>query len=102
MRSTEPDDYVDLRAEWYWKLRERFERGDIDIDPYDKELAKQLVKIKWSLTSRGQVKIESKKEMRARGLPSPDRATPWPTPSRRSRSPGSTSRAIAAKASPGI
>jgi hypothetical protein len=74
MRSTEPDDYVDLRAEWYWKLRERFERGDIDIDPYDKELAKQLVKIKWSLTSRGQVKIESKKEMRARGLPSPDRA----------------------------
>jgi hypothetical protein len=45
--STEPDDYVNLRAEWYWKLRQRFERGEIDIDPYDKELAKQLVKIKW-------------------------------------------------------
>jgi hypothetical protein len=63
-----------MRSEWYWKLRERFERGEIDIDPNDKELAKQLVKIKWTMTSKGQIKVESNDEMRSRGLPSPDRA----------------------------
>jgi hypothetical protein len=30
--------------------------------------------IKWKLTSRGQIQIESKDEMRERGMPSPDRA----------------------------
>ena len=52
----------------------RFEDGEIDIDPLDKALAQQLVKIKWSMTSKGQIAVETKKEMRARGLPSPDRA----------------------------
>jgi hypothetical protein len=32
------------------------------------------VKIKWTMTSKGQIKVESKDEMRRRGLPSPDRA----------------------------
>jgi len=74
MPSTEPDDYFNLRSEWYSKLRERFERGDVDIDPNDKELAKQLVQIKWTMTSKGQIRVEGKEEMRCRGLPSPDRA----------------------------
>ncbi|HEY6683953.1 MAG TPA: hypothetical protein VI030_13305, partial [Propionibacteriaceae bacterium] len=46
--SVEPEDYVNRRSEWYWKLRLRFESGDIDIDPYDKELAKHLRNIKWN------------------------------------------------------
>jgi hypothetical protein len=53
--------------------RNRFENGDIDIDAGDEELAKQLGEIKWTMTSKGQISVESK-EMRARGLPSPDRA----------------------------
>jgi hypothetical protein len=73
-KSVEPEDYVNLRSEWFWKLRLRFERGDIDIDPHDKELAKQLRNIKWKLTSSGQYRVETKDEMKARGLPSPDRA----------------------------
>jgi hypothetical protein len=36
MPSTEPDDYFNLRPESCWRLRERFERGDTDIDPNDK------------------------------------------------------------------
>jgi hypothetical protein len=72
--ATEPDDFINARSEWYWNLRERFERGDIDIDPDDDQLAKQLGDIKWKLTSKGQIAVETKDEMRKRGVPSPDRA----------------------------
>jgi hypothetical protein len=41
------------RSEWYWDLRERFERGDIDIDPNDDQLAKQLGEIKRKLLIEG-------------------------------------------------
>ena len=37
-------------------------------------LAAQLGSIKWGIDSRGRIKIESKDDMRKRGLPSPDRA----------------------------
>jgi hypothetical protein len=32
-------------------LRERFEEGEIDIDPYDDKLAAQLGSIKWGIDS---------------------------------------------------
>jgi len=66
--------FLNARAEWFWALRERFEQGDIDIDPDDDDLAAQLGSLRYKYTSRGQVQIESKDEMRKRGLPSPDRA----------------------------
>ncbi|WP_109507345.1 hypothetical protein [Nocardioides speluncae] len=66
--------FANARAEWYWGLRERFEDGDIDLDPDDDELAAQLGSMKYKFTARGQIQIESKDDMRKRGLPSPDRA----------------------------
>lgn len=66
--------YANARAEWFWGLREMFEQGDIDIDPDDDELAAHLGALRYKFTSRGQVQIESKDEIRKRGLPSPDRA----------------------------
>jgi len=66
--------FVNARAEDYWTLRERFEQGEIDIDLDDDKLAAQLGSIKWGIDSRGRIKIESKDDMRKRGLPSPDRA----------------------------
>lgn len=66
--------FLNARAEWYWGLRERFEQGGIDLDPDDDETAAQLGSLKYKFTSRGQVQIESKDDMRKRGLPSPDRA----------------------------
>jgi hypothetical protein len=66
--------YLNARAEWYWALRQRFEAGDMDIDEADDQLAAQLGAMKYRYTARGQVQIESKDEMRKRGLPSPDRA----------------------------
>jgi hypothetical protein len=38
------------------------------------KLPAQLGSIKWGVDSRGRIKIESKDDMRKRGLPSPDRA----------------------------
>lgn len=66
--------FANARAEWFWGLRERFEQGDIDIDPNDDELATQLGQIRFEYTSRGQIKIESKDDMLKRGVTSPDRA----------------------------
>ena len=55
-------------------LRERYEHGEVDIDPDDDKLVAQLGSIKWGIDSRGRIKIESKDDMRKRGMPSPDRA----------------------------
>lgn len=65
--------YINLRAEGYWSLRERFREGNIDIDPLDDNLAAQLLAIKYK-SSAGRTQIESKEEMKKRGVASPDRA----------------------------
>lgn len=65
--------FVNRRAEWYWALRERFQSGEIAIPP-DDELASQLASLKYKFDSRGRIQIESKEDMRKRGLPSPDKA----------------------------
>lgn len=65
--------FLNTRAEWYWGLRDRFETLDIDLDE-DEELAFQLANIKYKPNSRGQIVIESKEDMKKRGLKSPDKA----------------------------
>jgi hypothetical protein len=73
-RAMNPERFANKRAEDYWYLREMFEKERIDLDPADDQLASQLQSIKWKLDSRGRIKIESKDDMRKRGLPSPDLA----------------------------
>ncbi len=70
----DPKHYINRRAELYWHLRELFETGDIDIDPEDDDLAAELVEIRYRRLSNGKIQIESKKEMKERGMPSPNRA----------------------------
>lgn len=65
--------FANARAEWYWGLRDRFEAEDIDLDE-DEDLAYQLSAIKYKPNSRGQIIIESKEDMKKRGLKSPDKA----------------------------
>ncbi len=65
--------YLNQRAQTYWKLRERFIQGRICL-PVDDVLKAQLSNIRYSYTSSGHIKIESKDDMRRRGLSSPDRA----------------------------
>lgn len=73
-QASDPEKFANARAEWWWGIRERFEQGAEDIDPDDMDLAAQLGSIKYKFTSRGQILIESKDDMKKRGLPSPDRA----------------------------
>ena len=68
------ESFVNLRAEGYWGLRERFETGLMDIDEFDEDLAAQLVEIRYRRTSSGKVQIESKEEMKKRLGHSPDDA----------------------------
>ena len=73
----EPNDkklFINLRAEAYWTLRGMFERDEVDLDPNDDELASQLGSIKYIFTRKGKIQIESKDDMRKRGMPSPDLA----------------------------
>ena len=65
--------FANLRAEGYWGLYELFNQEAIAI-PNDAELAGQLSSLRHRYNSRGQFLIEPKEEMRARGLPSPDKA----------------------------
>ncbi len=73
-RAFRPDRLANRRAEAFWNLREALLKGEVDLDPLDEELAAQLGSLKWHRDSKGRVVIESKDEMRKRGLPSPDRA----------------------------
>ena len=68
------DRFVRLRDELYWRVRERFESRRIRI-PNDDELIGELSSIKWKPAgSSDKVKVESKMEMKKRGLASPNRA----------------------------
>lgn len=63
-----------LRDEIFWRLREQFEKGTLTI-PDDEELIGELTTIQYDLKdSTGKIKIESKKDMRKRGLASPNKA----------------------------
>jgi hypothetical protein len=71
------EDFVNLRAKGYWNLRERFQNGDIDIPaegPEAEDLAAQLISLIYKRTSKGKIQIESKDEMKRRGIGSPDEA----------------------------
>jgi hypothetical protein len=70
--SNDPEHYINLRAEGYATLRDRFVDGQIDIGD-DEELAAQLVAIR-SKRSGGREQVESKRDMLARGIASPDEA----------------------------
>ncbi len=65
--------YENARAEWWWTLRQLFEAGLLDIDEFDDDLYGQLSSIRYRYNKRGHIVIESKDEMKARGLQSPDR-----------------------------
>lgn len=73
-RAFKPRKFKNRRSEQWWAVRELFQDGLIDIDPADEELQAQLTSIRWSMDSAGRIRVETKDEMKKRGLPSPDRA----------------------------
>jgi hypothetical protein len=69
-----PAKFKNRRSEVWWTFRELMEAGLIDLDPADETLAAQLGSVKWSVDSAGRIFVETKEDMRERGLPSPDHA----------------------------
>lgn len=67
-----PDLYTNLRAELYFELSQLFETGVILI-PDDEGLQGELTSIKYKV-NRSKILIESKDEIKKRGLSSPDTA----------------------------
>ena len=61
------------RAEGYWLLRQRFSHRNIRI-PHDPELMAELSALRYTFNSSGKMLMESKDDIRKRGLASPDKA----------------------------
>jgi hypothetical protein len=73
-RATNPAKFKNRRSETWWTFRELMEDGLIDLDPKDEKLAAELGSVKWGTDSSGRIFIETKEDMTARGLPSPNHA----------------------------
>ena len=65
--------WLNARAAGYDSLREKMLNGFIDIDMSDKDLTDEMMVIKYKFSAKGSIQIESKDDMRSRGLKSPDR-----------------------------
>jgi phage terminase large subunit len=71
--SPNPERFLNLKADWFWSLRERFQAGQVK-GLNDERTISQLAQIRYKPNPRGQIVIESKDELLRRGVRSPDRA----------------------------
>jgi len=72
-RAATTERYYRIRDEKWWKVRGYFEKDLIQIPP-DRILKNELGSIKQaSQFDKGKTRVESKKEMKTRGMPSPNR-----------------------------
>jgi hypothetical protein len=67
----DPARFANAKAEANWRLRERFEDGEITICR-DEDLLAQLSGIRYGIDSSQRIRIESKEDARSRGVASPD------------------------------
>jgi phage terminase large subunit len=71
--ATRSDIYANLSAEWWSTVGQLIERRQIRI-PNDEKLIAQLTSRRKLYDSKGRERLESKADLRARGVESPDRA----------------------------
>jgi hypothetical protein len=63
--------YRNLRAELWYRARDWLAKRDCKI-PKDDTLIAELTSVRYLFSSTGKVQVESKEDMKRRGLPSPD------------------------------
>jgi hypothetical protein len=71
--AVEPARFVRLRDELWFACRDWLAARDVRM-PDDADTIAELTAVKYKLTSAGKILVESKDEMKRRGMPSPDRA----------------------------
>ena len=54
--------FLNFKAECWWRVREMFEQGVIDIDPEDEDLAADLVNVRYRRNSNGKIQILDKRQ----------------------------------------
>ena len=73
--ANEKDKFANLRAELWWTMRDWLQQNDLVVQiPDDDELHSSLVTPGFKFRSNEQLLIESKDDIRKRGMPSPDEA----------------------------
>ena len=65
------DNYVNLRSELWFKVKGWLEQKTVSLIE-DKRLLTELTSVRYRFTSQGKMQVESKDEMKRRGLKSPD------------------------------
>jgi hypothetical protein len=78
-KTNHPEDFVMLRDELWWSLRDRFRDQSLTINPdcIDREVAilrSQMSALFYDYDMRGRIKVESKEQAKKRGVTSPDLA----------------------------
>jgi len=79
-KATDPEKFANLRAQYYWDLRTRFEEGSISLKPIADKLKKpemvklveQLSSLRYEYNSSQKIAIWTKEKMRREGIKSPD------------------------------
>lgn len=71
-RARESHRFINLRAEMWWGLREWLKQGGVMQN--DQALMADLVAPEYTFDPKDRVRLESKDDMKRRGLPSPDTA----------------------------
>lgn len=67
--------FLNLKAELWWNVRDLFERGLVDLDPDDDDLAAELLSIRYERRSNGKIKIlDKRKDANGKLIVSPNRA----------------------------
>jgi hypothetical protein len=71
-RANNPAKFKNRRSEVWWTFREMMEDDLIDLDSEDEKLNGDLTNIKWAVDSAGRIFVETREDMKDRGVPSPD------------------------------
>lgn len=72
--SPDLDKWANARAFWYDTMRQKMHDAKLDTDFDDRKLKEELEGIQYSFNNHGGIKIESKDDMKKRGVKSPDYA----------------------------
>jgi hypothetical protein len=75
----DPDDhFMNMRSQLWWSAREAFYRGEISLQRLPEDvyvrLRSELTAPRYKFSSGGKIIVESKADMKDRGVPSPDMA----------------------------
>ena len=65
--------FENLRAETFWEVARRLREREMSLPP-DNELAAQLLAMRYEVSSAERIRLDSKPQLRRKGVASPDRA----------------------------